>query len=65
MKDCTAIEDALLLRGSCDFDPIPVRVESGLWYQYYFQIERGRKELTGERQRRPGDLDAQLPKLVF
>ena len=49
MKDRTAIEDALLLRGSCDFDPIPVRVESGLWYQYYFQIERGRKELTAER----------------
>jgi hypothetical protein len=49
LKDRTAIEDALLLRGSCDFDPIPVRVESGLWYQYYFQIERGRKELTAER----------------
>jgi pimeloyl-ACP methyl ester carboxylesterase len=29
--------------------PIPARIESGLWYQYYFQTERGRAGLTADR----------------
>jgi len=29
--------------------PIPAKVESGLWYQYYFQTERGRLGLTADR----------------
>jgi pimeloyl-ACP methyl ester carboxylesterase len=29
--------------------PIPAKIESGLWYQYYFQIERGREGLTADR----------------
>jgi len=29
--------------------PLPPSVESGLWYQYYFQTERGRAGLTANR----------------
>jgi pimeloyl-ACP methyl ester carboxylesterase len=29
--------------------PLPPAVESGLWYQYYFQTERGRAGLTANR----------------
>ena len=29
--------------------PLPAKIESGLWYQYYFQTERGRAELTANR----------------
>jgi pimeloyl-ACP methyl ester carboxylesterase len=29
--------------------PIPPAIESGLWYQYYFQTERGRAGLTANR----------------
>jgi pimeloyl-ACP methyl ester carboxylesterase len=29
--------------------PIPAKIESGHWYQYYFQIERGREGLTADR----------------
>jgi pimeloyl-ACP methyl ester carboxylesterase len=29
--------------------PIPAKIESGYWYQYYFQIERGREGLTADR----------------
>jgi pimeloyl-ACP methyl ester carboxylesterase len=29
--------------------PLPPSVESGLWYQYYFQMERGRAGLTANR----------------
>ncbi|MBD1806625.1 alpha/beta hydrolase [Microcoleus sp. FACHB-SPT15] len=29
--------------------PIPPSIESGLWYQYYFQTERGRAGLTANR----------------
>ncbi|MVV50279.1 alpha/beta hydrolase [Pseudomonas sp. PB120] len=29
--------------------PIPPKIESGLWYQYYFQTERGRLGLTADR----------------
>jgi pimeloyl-ACP methyl ester carboxylesterase len=29
--------------------PLPPQVESGLWYQYYFQTERGRAGLTANR----------------
>ena len=29
--------------------PIPPKIESGLWYQYYFQVERGREGLTADR----------------
>jgi pimeloyl-ACP methyl ester carboxylesterase len=29
--------------------PIPAQIESGLWYQYYFQTERGRAGLTANR----------------
>lgn len=29
--------------------PIPAKIESGLWYQYYFQTERGRAGLTVDR----------------
>ncbi|VVO31809.1 alpha/beta fold hydrolase [Pseudomonas fluorescens] len=29
--------------------PIPAKLESGLWYQYYFQTERGRLGLTADR----------------
>jgi pimeloyl-ACP methyl ester carboxylesterase len=29
--------------------PIPAKIESGLWYQYYFQTERGRLGLTADR----------------
>jgi pimeloyl-ACP methyl ester carboxylesterase len=28
--------------------PIPAQIESGLWYQYYFQTERGRLGLTAD-----------------
>lgn len=28
--------------------PIPAKIESGLWYQYYFQTERGRLGLTAD-----------------
>ena len=29
--------------------PIPAKIESGLWYQYYFQTERGRAGLAADR----------------
>jgi pimeloyl-ACP methyl ester carboxylesterase len=29
--------------------PLPAKIESGLWYQYYFQTERGRAGLTANR----------------
>lgn len=29
--------------------PIPAKIESGLWYQYYFATERGRAGLTANR----------------
>lgn len=29
--------------------PLPARIESGLWYQYYFQTERGRAGLAADR----------------
>ncbi|RYG35654.1 MAG: alpha/beta hydrolase [Burkholderiales bacterium] len=29
--------------------PIPAKIESGLWYQYYFQTERGRAGLEADR----------------
>jgi pimeloyl-ACP methyl ester carboxylesterase len=29
--------------------PLPPRIESGLWYQYYFQTERGRAGLAANR----------------
>jgi pimeloyl-ACP methyl ester carboxylesterase len=29
--------------------PIPAKNESGLWYQYYFQTERGRRGLAADR----------------
>jgi pimeloyl-ACP methyl ester carboxylesterase len=29
--------------------PLPPSIESGLWYQYYFQTERGRAGLTANR----------------
>jgi pimeloyl-ACP methyl ester carboxylesterase len=29
--------------------PLPPSIESGLWYQYYFQTERGRAGLTSNR----------------
>ncbi len=29
--------------------PIPAKIESGLWYQYYFQTERGRAGLAANR----------------
>ncbi len=29
--------------------PLPPSIESGLWYQYYFQTERGRAGLTADR----------------
>lgn len=29
--------------------PIPAKIESGLWYQYYFQTERGRAGLVADR----------------
>jgi pimeloyl-ACP methyl ester carboxylesterase len=29
--------------------PVPAKIESGLWYQYYFQIERGRAGLSADR----------------
>lgn len=30
-------------------DPLPAAIEHGLWYQYYFQTERGRAGLTANR----------------
>jgi pimeloyl-ACP methyl ester carboxylesterase len=29
--------------------PLPAKIESGLWYQYYFQTERGRAGLSANR----------------
>jgi pimeloyl-ACP methyl ester carboxylesterase len=29
--------------------PLPAKIESGLWYQFYFQTERGRAGLTANR----------------
>jgi hypothetical protein len=29
--------------------PVPAKIESGLWYRYYFQIERGRAGLSADR----------------
>jgi pimeloyl-ACP methyl ester carboxylesterase len=29
--------------------PLPAKIESGLWYQYYFQTERGRAGLAADR----------------
>ena len=29
--------------------PIPAKIELGLWYQYYFQTERGRAGLAADR----------------
>jgi hypothetical protein len=34
--------------------PLPPSIESGLWYQYYFQTERGRAGLAANRARLPG-----------
>lgn len=36
--------------------PVPPSVESGLWYQYYFQTERGRAGLTANRRELAGTL---------
>ena|SRR5258707_767954 len=29
--------------------PIPAKIDSGLWYQYYFQTERGQVGLAADR----------------
>jgi len=36
--------------------PIPAKIDSGLWYQYYFQTERGQVGLEADR-RRPDEAD--------
>ena len=46
--------------------PVAPRTEAALWYQFYFQTERGRAGLTANRrEHRQGRVDAQLTDLAF